>query len=221
VREYPRPRGVLDRVFLVADSVGLVADPSPETDQPSAADRAAEARDRVHFEEEALTHADQLYRIALRLSGSPQTAEELVQETYLRAFRGWRGYRPGSNLAAWLATILRNAFLDEARKQSRRPAQESYEDTSEYYLYNQLAESGGEPQEAVLNRLAGSAIVDSLADVPPAFREVLVLVDIGEFSYQDAADILGVPIGTVMSRLHRGRRALKQSLAARASEGGA
>jgi RNA polymerase sigma-70 factor, ECF subfamily len=213
VREYPARLGVLDRVLLVADSVGLVADPSPETDHPSASDRAAEARDRVHFEEEALGHADQLYRIALRLSGSPQTAEELVQETYLRAFRGWRGYRPGSNLAAWLATILRNAFLDEARKQSRRPAQESYEDTSEYYLYNQLAESGGEPQEAVLNRLAGSAIVDSLADVPPAFREVLVLVDIGEFSYQDAADILGVPIGTVMSRLHRGRRILKRELA--------
>ena len=211
--EYPRGGRVLDRVFLVADSVGLVEDSSPETDLPSASDRAAEARDRVHFEEEALTHADQLYRIALRLSGSPQTAEELVQETYLRAFRGWRGYRPGSNLAAWLATILRNAFLDEARKQSRRPAQESFEDTSEYYLYNQLAESGGEPQEAVLNRLAGSAIVDSLADVPPAFREVLVLVDIGEFSYADTAQILDIPIGTVMSRLHRARRILKGELA--------
>jgi RNA polymerase sigma-70 factor (ECF subfamily) len=206
-------------MYLVADSVGLVEEPTQEPAPQAAADRGAEARDRVHFEEEALTHADQLYRIALRLSGSAQAAEELVQETYLRAFRGWRGYRPGSNLAAWLATILRNAFLDEARKQSRRPAQESFEDTSEYYLYNQLAESGGEPQEAVLNRLGGGAIVESLADVPPAFREVLVLVDIGEFSYQDAADILGVPIGTVMSRLHRGRRALKQALAARAAEG--
>src|ERR1700758_1545185 len=122
-----------------------MADPSPETDQPSASDRAAEARDRVHFEEEALTHADQLYRIALRLSGSPQTAEELVQETYLRAFRGWRGYRPGSNLAAWLATILRNAFLDEARKQNRRPASESLDEQGDYYLYNQLAGDLPEP----------------------------------------------------------------------------
>ena len=206
-------------MLLVADSVGLVADPPCDQAEPTAAaERAAEARDRVHFEEEALEHADQLYRIALRLSGSQQTAEELVQETYLRAFRGWRGYRPGSNLAAWLATILRNVFLDEARKQSRRPAQESFEDTSEYYLYNHLSEAGAEPQEAVLNRLSGGAIAESLGDIPPTFREVVVLVDIGDFSYQDAADILGVPIGTVMSRLHRGRRALKQALASRASE---
>jgi RNA polymerase sigma-70 factor, ECF subfamily len=206
-------------MLLVADSVGLVADPpSDQTEPTAAAERAAEARDRVHFEEEALEHADQLYRIALRLSGSQQTAEELVQETYLRAFRGWRGYRPGSNLAAWLATILRNVFLDEARKLSRRPAQESFEDTSEYYLYNHLSEAGAEPQEAVLNRLSGGAIAEALGDIPPTFREVVVLVDIGDFSYQDAADILGVPIGTVMSRLHRGRRALKQALASRASE---
>jgi RNA polymerase sigma-70 factor (ECF subfamily) len=208
-------------MLLVADSVGLVADPpSDQTEPTAAAERAAEARDRVHFEEEALEHADQLYRIALRLSGSQQTAEELVQETYLRAFRGWRGYRPGSNLAAWLATILRNVFLDEARKQSRRPTQESFEDTSEYYLYNHLSEAGAEPQEAVLNRLSGGAIAEALGDIPPTFREVVVLVDIGDFSYQDAADILGVPIGTVMSRLHRGRRALKQALASRASEDG-
>jgi RNA polymerase sigma-70 factor, ECF subfamily len=206
-------------MLLVADSVGLVDDsPSDQAEPTAAAERAAEARDRVHFEEEALEHADQLYRIALRLSGSQQTAEELVQETYLRAFRGWRGYRPGSNLAAWLATILRNVFLDEARKQSRRPAQESFEDTSEYYLYNHLSEAGAEPQEAVLNRLSGGAIAESLGDIPPVFREVVVLVDIGDFSYQDAADILGIPIGTVMSRLHRGRRALKQALASRASE---
>jgi RNA polymerase sigma-70 factor, ECF subfamily len=208
-------------MLLVADSVGLVGDtPSDEAEPTAAAELAAEARDRVHFEEEALEHADQLYRIALRLSGSQQTAEELVQEAYLRAFRGWRGYRPGSNLAAWLATILRNVFLDEARKQSRRPAQESFEDTSEYYLYNHLSEAGAEPQEAVLNRLSGGAIAESLGDIPPTFREVVVLVDIGDFSYQDAADILGVPIGTVMSRLHRGRRALKQALASRASEDG-
>jgi RNA polymerase sigma-70 factor, ECF subfamily len=210
-------------MLLVADSVGFMADTPPtETDEtpdveaPGVAS-AREALDRVRFEEEALSHADQLYRVALRLSGSQQTAEELVQEAYLRAFRGWRGYRPGTNLAAWLATILRNAFLDEVRKQSRRPGQESIDDTSEYYLYNHLTETAAEPQEAVLNRLSGGAIVDSLSEIPPNFREVVVLVDIGEFSYQDAADILGVPIGTVMSRLHRGRRALKQALANHAS----
>jgi RNA polymerase sigma-70 factor (ECF subfamily) len=206
-------------MLLVADSVGFMADTPPsETTETPGGTSARDALDRVRFEEEALSHADQLYRVALRLSGSQQAAEELVQEAYLRAFRGWRGYRPGTNLAAWLATILRNAFLDEARKQSRRPAQESIDDTSEYYLYNHLTETAAEPQEAVLNRLSGGAIVDSLSEIPPNFREVVVLVDIGDFSYQDAADILGVPIGTVMSRLHRGRRALKQALANHASK---
>jgi RNA polymerase sigma-70 factor (ECF subfamily) len=204
------------QMLLVADSVELMPEATPDQADGEAFDSTGDSGDRTTFEEEALAHADQLYRIALRLSGSQQAAEELVQETYLRAFRSWRSYRPGSNLAAWLATILRNVFLDEARRQQRRPVQESFEDTTEYYLYNQLAGSGGEPQEAVLNRLAGGAIVDALSDVPPAFREVVVLVDIGDFSYQEAADILGVPIGTVMSRLHRGRRALKQALAQRA-----
>ncbi|MDX6547126.1 MAG: hypothetical protein QOG33_676 [Gaiellales bacterium] len=192
--------------------------PPSETTETPGGTSARDALERVRFEEEALSHADQLYRVALRLSGSQQAAEELVQEAYLRAFRGWRGYRAGTNLAAWLATILRNAFLDEARKQSRRPTQESIDDTSEYYLYNHLTETAAEPQEAVLNRLSGGAIVDSLSEIPPNFREVVVLVDIGDFSYQDAADILGVPIGTVMSRLHRGRRALKQALANHASK---
>jgi RNA polymerase sigma-70 factor (ECF subfamily) len=206
-------------MLLVADSVGFMADTPPsETTETPGETSARDALDRVRFEEEALSHADQLYRVALRRSGSQQAAEELVQEAYLRAFRGWRGYRPGTNLAAWLATILRNAFLDEARKQSRRPTQESIDDTSEYYLYNHLTETAAEPQEAVLNRLSGGAIVDSLSEIPPNFREVVVLVDIGDFSYQDAADILGVPIGTVMSRLHRGRRALKQALANHASK---
>jgi len=174
----------------------------------------ADAPERAPFEEEALTHADQLYRIALRLSGSPQTAEELVQETYLRALRAWESYRPGTNLAAWLATILRNVYLDEARKQSRRPAVEVLDDESEYFLYDQLAgETPPQTHEVVLNRLSGEAILDAIANLPENFREAVVLVDVGDFSYQDAAEILDVPIGTVMSRLHRGRRLLKRALA--------
>jgi RNA polymerase sigma-70 factor, ECF subfamily len=174
----------------------------------------ADAPERAPFEEEALTHADQLYRIALRLSGSAQTAEELVQETYLRALRAWESYRPGTNLAAWLATILRNVYLDEARKQSRRPAVEVLDDESEYFLYDQLAgETPPQTHDVVLNRLSGEAILDAIANLPENFREAVVLVDVGDFSYQDAAAILDVPIGTVMSRLHRGRRLLKRALA--------
>lgn len=196
-------------MLLLTDTLAEMAssDPRPGTVA------AASARDRGEFEEEALVHAEQLYRIALRLTGSPQAAEDLVQDTYLRAFRSWQSYKPGTNLAAWLATIMRNANLDELRRQSRRPVQEPLDDDGDYYLYNRLAESGPQPQDEVLARLSGNAIVSAVGDLPPNFREVVVLVDVGDFSYADAADILGIPIGTVMSRLYRGRRLLKRALA--------
>ena len=174
---------------------------------------ASEARDRARFEEEALTHAEQLYRIARSPDRGRQVAEDLVQETYLRAFRAWRSYRPGTNLAAWLATIMRNANLDELRRQSRRPVQEPLDDDGDYYLYNRLAQASPQPQDEVLARLSGTAIVSALGDLPQNFREVVVLVDVGDFTYADAAGILGIPIGTVMSRLYRGRRLLKRALA--------
>lgn len=196
-------------MLLLTDTLAEMA----SSDPPPGSLAAAAGRDRAGFEEEALVHAEQLYRIALRLTGSPQAAEDLVQDTYLRAFRSWQSYKPGTNLAAWLATIMRNANLDELRRQSRRPVQEPLDDDGDYYLYNRLAESGPQPQDEVLARLSGNAIVSALGDLPPNFREVVVLVDVGDFSYADAADILGIPIGTVMSRLYRGRRLLKRALA--------
>lgn len=189
------------------------------TDPPAGVVQASEVNDRSGFEEEALLHAEHLYRIALRLTGSRQAAEDLVQETYLRAFRAWRSYRPGTNLAAWLATIMRNANLDELRRQSRRPVQEPLDDDGDYYLYNRLAAAGPQPQDEVIARLSGNAIVSALGDLPPNFREVVVLVDVGDFTYADAAGILGIPIGTVMSRLYRGRRLLKRALADQAGDG--
>jgi RNA polymerase sigma-70 factor (ECF subfamily) len=204
-------------MLLTTDTLVFVAEDLDETESAPGLVQAREARDRARFEEDALSHADQLYRIALRLTGSPTAAEDLVQEAYLRAFRSWRSFTPGTNLAAWLATILRNVNLDAVRKQNRRPRQESIDEQGDYYLYNRLSAAPPQPQEEVLDRLGGAgAIVDSMADLPPAYREVVVLVDIGEFSYADAAGILGVPIGTVMSRLYRGRRLLKQALADRA-----
>jgi RNA polymerase sigma-70 factor, ECF subfamily len=189
------------------------------TDPPPGVVQASEVHDRSGFEDEALLHAEHLYRIALRLTGSRQAAEDLVQETYLRAFRAWRSYRPGTNLAAWLATIMRNANLDELRRQSRRPVQEPLDDDGDYYLYNRLAAAGPQPQDEVIARLSGNAIVSALGDLPPNFREVVVLVDVGDFTYADAAGILGIPIGTVMSRLYRGRRLLKRALADQAGDG--
>ncbi len=176
---------------------------------------AREARDRVRFEEEALGLADQVYRVARRLVGSREEAEDLVQETYARAFRSWQSFTPGTNMRAWLLRILTNLNLDRGRRIQRSPDLQPLEE-SDYYLANKLATAGGEEvleQEQVVERLSQDSVVDALADISPQFRDVVVLVDIGDFTYADAAQILDIPIGTVMSRLHRGRRALKQRMA--------
>jgi RNA polymerase sigma-70 factor (ECF subfamily) len=181
---------------------------------PSDATRlAAEARDRVRFEEEALGLADQVYRVARHLANSQEEAEDLVQETYARAFRSWRSFTPGTNMRAWLLRILTNLNIDRGRRSQRAPQTQALE-ANDYYLYDKLAESEGTTdEERVVERLSQDDIVSALADVPHDFRDVIVLVDIGDFSYQDAAQILDIPIGTVMSRLHRGRRILKRELA--------
>jgi RNA polymerase sigma-70 factor, ECF subfamily len=188
-----------------------MADGTTETDPRRI---AAEARDRVRFEEDALDLADQVYRVARGLVGSREEAEDLVQDTYARAFRSWQQFTPGTNLRAWLLRILTNLNIDRARRQQRRPETQPLEE-GDYFLYNRLEEQAGQPleQEEVVERLSQHDIVSALSAVPHDFRDVLVLVDIGDFSYQDAAQILDIPVGTVMSRLHRARRVLKRELA--------
>jgi RNA polymerase sigma-70 factor (ECF subfamily) len=180
---------------------------------------AQEARDRVRFEEEALELSDQVYRVARRLVGSREEADDLVQQTYERAFRSWRQYTPGTNLRAWLLRILTNLNIDRGRRQQRTPQTTSLDnEAGDYFLYNKLESQVPDEnpdEERVLERLSQDSIVEALADVPHDFRDTIVLVDIGEFSYADAAQILDIPIGTVMSRLHRGRRILKKNLADR------
>jgi RNA polymerase sigma-70 factor, ECF subfamily len=174
---------------------------------------ADDARERVRFEEEALDLADQVYRVARGLVNSKEEAEDLVQETYARAFRSWRSFTPGTNLRAWLLRILTNLNIDRGRRVQRSPDMQSLEER-DYYLYDRLeATSGDKGEERVIERLSQDNIVDALAEVPHDFRDVVVLVDIGDFSYADAAQILDIPVGTVMSRLHRGRRILKKELA--------
>src|SRR6187549_2874510 len=190
----------------------MVGEAEPEIDGRRI---AAEARDRVRFEEEALALADQVYRVARRMVSSREEAEDLVQDTYARAFRSWQSYTPGTNLRAWLLRILTNLNVDRGRRIQRRPDELPLEE-HDYYLANRVAETGGEQvldQDRVVERLSQDSIVTALSSLPDDFRDVVVLVDIGDFSYADAAQILDVPIGTVMSRLHRGRRALKQHLA--------
>src|SRR3954463_11051863 len=193
---------------------------SETTREPDARQIATDARDRVRFEEEALALSDQVYRVARHLVGSREGAEDLMQETYTRAFRSWRSYQPGTNLRAWLLRILTNLNIDRGRKVQRTPDVQPLEE-GDYFLYNKLEQSTGEAnldEERVLERLSQDDVVDALASVPHNFRDVIVLVDIGDFSYQDAAQILDIPIGTVMSRLHRGRRILKGELANAATE---
>ena len=181
---------------------------------------ADEARDRVQFEEEALGLADQVYNVARRLASSREEAEDLMQETYARAFGNWQSFEPGTNLRAWLLRILTNLNIDRGRRAQRTPQMQPLEE-GDYFLYNQLEATAGEPspdEERVLSRLSQNHVVEALADLPHDFRDVVVLVDIGGFSYAEAAQILDIPIGTVMSRLHRGRRVLKKELADAAVE---
>ena len=175
---------------------------------------AIESRDRVRFEEEALELSDQVYRVARHLAGSREEAEDLMQEAYARAFRSWRSFTPGTNLRAWLLRILTNLNIDRGRKKQRTPDTQPLEE-GDYFLYNKLEESNGPAQdeERVVERLSQDDVVSALSAVPHDFRDVVVLVDIGDFTYADAAQILDILIGTVMSRLHRGRRILKRELA--------
>jgi RNA polymerase sigma-70 factor (ECF subfamily) len=186
---------------------------------PDAARIAGEARDRVRFEEEALALSDQVFRVARHLANSREEAEDRVQETYARAFRSWRSYTPGTNLRAWLLRILTNLNIDRGRRSQRAPQTTPLE-ANDYYLYDKLASSDGaaSDEERVVERLSQDDIVSALSAVPHDFRDAIVLVDIGDFSYQDAAQILDIPIGTVMSRLHRGRRILKRELAESVTE---
>jgi RNA polymerase sigma-70 factor, ECF subfamily len=196
-----------------------MSETSPES---SPRQLATDARDRVRFEEEALQLSDQVYQVARRLSGSREEAEDLVQETYARAFRAWRSFEPGTNLRAWLFRILTNLNIDRGRKIQRSPDTQPLEET-DYFLYNKLEEATTDQnldERRVVERLSQNDAVTALADLPHDFRDVVLLVDLADFTYSDAAQILDIPIGTVMSRLHRGRRILKRSLAETAVEDG-
>ena len=181
---------------------------------------ATDARDRVHFEEEALALSDQVYRVARRLVQSREEAEDLMQETYARAFRSWRSYESGTNMRAWLLRILTNLNIDRGRRTQRSPDLQPLEE-GDYFLYNRLEQTSPDTnleEERVVERLSQDDVVSALSAVPHDFRDAIVLVDIGDFSYADAAQILDVPVGTIMSRLHRGRRILKRELAGHAAE---
>ncbi len=177
------------------------------------------------FEEEALSFLDALYRTALRMTKDPDEAADLVQETYIRALRFRHQYTPGTNLKAWLFRILTNTFINLYRRKSARPEFTDVEGLDEYVLYNRMAElqtpgSGSDPEREVLDSLMDTEVKDALDDLPEHFRSAVVLADIEGFSYKEIAGILHIPIGTVMSRLHRGRRFLQRRLYEHAKQHG-
>src|SRR5438045_355530 len=154
---------------------------SETTREPDARRLATEARDRVRFEEEALALADQVYRVARHLVGSKEEAEDLVQETYARAFRSWRSFTPGTNLRAWLLRILTNLNIDRGRRKQRTPDTQPLEE-GDYFLYNRLEEAtadGNVEEDRVVERLSQDGIVEALSAVPRDFRDVIVLLDRG------------------------------------------
>lgn len=174
-----------------------------------------ESRQRI--EAEAIGYIDSLYRTALRMTSNPSDAEDLVQETFLRAFRSLHQFKEGTNLRAWLFRIMTNAFINEYRKRSRRPTNSSLDDIEDFYLYDHLIDSGIQPmderpEDIVLGRMTADDVIGALDDLSDDFRQVVLLADVEGFSYREIAEILDIPVGTVMSRLFRARRKLQKGL---------
>jgi RNA polymerase sigma-70 factor, ECF subfamily len=177
---------------------------------------------RERFEREVLPLLPNLYSAALRMTRNPADAEDLVQETYLRAYRGFSGFEEGTNLRAWMYRILTNTFINSYRKKQREPVTVQEDDLDEWYLFDRLGESGVEPsaEAEVIRSMPDEDVQKALEALPEGFRLAVLLADVEGFSYKEIAEILGIPIGTVMSRLHRGRRALEKALWERVRERG-
>ncbi|HEX9235476.1 MAG TPA: sigma-70 family RNA polymerase sigma factor [Actinomycetota bacterium] len=178
----------------------------------------AEARkdedEQARFEAEALPLLPGMYSAAYRLTRNAADAEDLVQETFLRAYRGFHQFEPGTNLKAWLYRILMNTFINSYRKKQREPQTVSDDEIEEWYLYSKMGEHGIEPsaEAAVIESLPDEDVQSALSSLPEQFRIAVLLADVEGFSYKEIAEITDVPIGTVMSRLHRGRKALEKRL---------
>jgi RNA polymerase sigma-70 factor (ECF subfamily) len=173
--------------------------------------------DQATFAEEAMEYMPSLYTAALRMTRNPADAEDLVQETYLRAYRGFGGFKEGTNLKAWLYKILTNTFINSYRAKRRRPDESDIENVEDLYLYHRLGgleavEAGRSAEDTVLERVTETEVKDALESLPEQFRIAVLLGDVEGFSYKEIAEILDIPIGTVMSRLHRGRKALQKRL---------
>lgn len=181
--------------------------------------------DRANFERDAMQYAHPLYSAALRMTRNRADAEDLVQETFLRAFRGYDGFREGTNLRAWLYRILTNTFINRYRQQQRRPDEVDLDGVEGLYLYKRVAtpetdRAARSAEDEVFEALEGSDVRQAIDKLPRKYRMPVLMADLEGFSYKEIAGMLEIPIGTVMSRLHRGRRALQKLLWQTAEERG-
>jgi RNA polymerase sigma-70 factor, ECF subfamily len=173
--------------------------------------------ERDDFAEQAMQYAPQLYSAALRMTRNQADAEDLVQEAYLRGFRSFHTFTEGTNLRAWLFRILTNAYINTYRAKQRRPIESDLADVEELYLYRRLgsmetAAASMSAEEQFLDLFTDDEVKQALEDLPENFRLPVLLADVDGFAYKEIAEILDIPVGTVMSRLHRGRKAMQRAL---------
>lgn len=172
--------------------------------------------DQANFAEQAMEYMDQLYSTALRMTRNKADAEDLIQETYLKGYRGFGGFTEGTNLRAWLFRILTNTYINSYRKKQRRPIETDLADVQDMFLYRRLggdkADLSKSAEDTLMEHLAEGEIRTAIEDLPEQYRLAVLLADVEGFAYKEIAEILDVPIGTVMSRLHRGRKRLQEQL---------
>jgi RNA polymerase sigma-70 factor, ECF subfamily len=173
--------------------------------------------DQAKFAELAMEHMSSLYSGALRMTRNPADAEDLVQETYLKAYRGFGGFEEGTNLKAWLYRIMTNTYINSYRAKQRRPDETDLDDIEDLFLYRRLggleaARASRSAEDDLMDMFAEAEVKEAIEALPESFRMAVLLADVEGFSYKEIAEIMDVPIGTVMSRLHRGRKQLEKLL---------